>query len=190
MKKALKISALLMAFVLVIAGTVGVTLALLTSKSETVTNTFSIGNVKISLAETTTDNDYKLIPGNTISKDPTITVGADSEDCWIYVRLEVANDLAAVLTLDYDAAWEVKSTTAGTATTVIILKPKATKTANDKIAVFGDNNILVKDNATADDLDKANDKTLVVTAYAVQKANVDDADDAWTALQQAFTELA
>ena len=139
MKKYAKIAALLMAFVLVIAGTVGVTMALLTDKTESVKNTFTIGNVSISLAESpvkadgmtvdttaakvTENTGYKLIPGNTLQKDPKVTVEAGSEDCWIFVKLVVDNTLMDVLTLDYNAAWTVKSSTKGDTTTVIILQP-------------------------------------------------------------------
>ncbi|MFR6087431.1 MAG: SipW-dependent-type signal peptide-containing protein [Oscillospiraceae bacterium] len=75
------------ALLLVAAGVFG-TLAYLTG-TDTVNNTFTVGNVKITLdeAKVTTDgtpvegadrvkaNEYHLLPGHTYTKDPTVTVG-------------------------------------------------------------------------------------------------------------------
>ena len=54
-------------------------------------NTFTIGNVYITLDEakvdgtgrTTETQDYKLFPAMAVTKDPTITVASDSEDAYI-----------------------------------------------------------------------------------------------------------
>lgn len=83
---------------------IGTTLAYFTDTKE-VTNTFSSGNVTITLDEApvgpdgqattgnrVTTNDYKLYPGKEYDKDPTITVAAGSEDCYLFVR--VVNGLA------------------------------------------------------------------------------------------------
>ena len=77
---------LVMALVLVLTCVIGGTLAYLTAKTNSVTNTFTVGNIDITLAETTTD--YKMVPGNTIAKDPTVTVNAGSEACWLFVKIE------------------------------------------------------------------------------------------------------
>lgn len=99
MKKKILVACLCVALaVLTIAGT---TLAYLTSK-DTVTNTFTVGNVSITLDETDVDNStagadrdqtnsYKLIPGQTYTKDPTIHVDADSEDCFIRAKVTLTN---------------------------------------------------------------------------------------------------
>lgn len=87
--------------VLLVVTTVFVTMAFLTSE-DSVQNTFTVGEVTISLDEldvddsdndgSTTDrdkaNEYKLIPGKTYTKDPTIHVGAKSEDCYLFVKVE------------------------------------------------------------------------------------------------------
>lgn len=98
MKKKILVACLCVALaVLTVAGT---TLAYLTS-ADKVENTFTVGNVKITLdeAKVTTDgtpvegadrvkaNDYKLMPGHTYTKDPTVTVVKGSEEA--YVRLKV-----------------------------------------------------------------------------------------------------
>lgn len=75
------------------------TMAYLTS-TDTVTNTFTVGKVAITLDEADVNefgvvdgtgrvegNEYKLLPGHTYIKDPTVTVVAKSEDA--YVRMLV-----------------------------------------------------------------------------------------------------
>ena len=87
--------------VLLVVSTVFVTMAYLTSKTDVVTNTFTVGKVTITLDEADVDlmgvkdgdtrvkaNEYKLIPGHTYIKDPTIHVAGDSENCWLFVKVE------------------------------------------------------------------------------------------------------
>lgn len=106
MKKAMKVLGILLCAVLLVVGSVAATLAYLTATSVRVTNTFSVGNVELKLTEAEVDangapvigadnkvvrreegNSYKLIPGNTYTKDPTVEVLADSEAS--YVRMMV-----------------------------------------------------------------------------------------------------
>ena len=102
----------LCAVLLVTASVLG-TMAFLTSTAS-VENTFTVGSVKITLdeAKVTTDgkpvanaarvteNSYKLMPGHTYTKDPTVTVKAVSESS--YVRMKVtfnnATDIIAMCT--------------------------------------------------------------------------------------------
>ena len=94
MKKKLLIMSV--AMVLVCAFAVGMTLAYLTS-TDRVVNTFTVGNVQIKLDEAKVNLDgtpvqdadrvkatsYKLIPGHTYTKDPTVTVLSGSESSYI-----------------------------------------------------------------------------------------------------------
>lgn len=79
-----------------LAGTcaIGGTLAWLTSSAE-ITNTFTMGNVNITLDEanlatsdeddrTSSDQTYTVYPGAVVEKDPQITVEADSAPCYVY----------------------------------------------------------------------------------------------------------
>ena len=92
-----------LALVLVIAMSVAGTYAYLTSQ-DTVTNTFTVGNVAITLDEAEVDangnvvsndrvdaNSYKLLPGHKYTKDPTIHVDANSEDCFIRAKVTLTN---------------------------------------------------------------------------------------------------
>lgn len=107
-----KSKALLMTLcaVLLVAASVLGTMAYLTSTDE-VENTFTVGNVKITLDEAKVNadgvvssndrvkgNEYKLMPGHTYVKDPTVTVKAPSVDS--YVRMKVTfNNAAAIIAL-------------------------------------------------------------------------------------------
>lgn len=91
---------------LLVCVTVGATVAYLTS-TDTVTNTFTVGQVKISLDEALvgTDgkaitgagakrvqaNSYKLMPGGEYDKDPTIHIENSSEEAYLRVKVAVTN---------------------------------------------------------------------------------------------------
>lgn len=108
MKTKSKALLLTLCAVLLIAASVLGTMAYLTSSAE-VKNTFTIGKVEIKLDEAkvtadgipvegaarVTANSYKLMPGTTYTKDPTVTVKAGSEDS--YVRMKVTFNNAAAL---------------------------------------------------------------------------------------------
>ena len=184
MKKYAKIAALLMAFVLVIAGTVGVTMALLTD-TKTVTNTFTIGKVAITLDETKGDG-AKLVPGTTIDKDPKVTVIADSEACYVFVKIEKSADIADKINTTED----IVNYTIATGWTLfaegVYYRTVDASDSNQEFGVFANDQVTVHADATADMLTDAKKYTLTITAYACQKENVDDAATAWAALESAY----
>lgn len=110
-RKLRKALALLCSVVALIAISVSATLAYLTD-SEAATNVFTVGQVGISLAETKTDemgnpfagadpvtrNEYKLIPGHTYTKDPTVSMDANSESAYVRMLVTVNgyHDLLAI----------------------------------------------------------------------------------------------
>ncbi len=108
MKTKSKALLLTLCAVLLVAASVLGTMAYLTSTAK-VENTFTIGKVEIKLDEAkvntdgipvegaarVTANSYKLMPGTTYTKDPTVTVKAGSEES--YVRMKVTFNNAAAL---------------------------------------------------------------------------------------------
>lgn len=104
MKTKSKALLLTLCAVLLVAASVMGTMAYLTSNDK-VENTFTVGNVKITLdeakvktdgtpvtpAERVKANEYKLLPGHTYTKDPTIHVDAASEDCFIRAKVTLTN---------------------------------------------------------------------------------------------------
>lgn len=106
--KARKILAMVAALALTAALAVGGTLAYLTS-TDSVQNTFTVGNVQIKLDEAKANadgtlvpnadrvkaNSYKLLPGHKYNKDPMVTVLKDSESS--YIKMTVTFTKAAEL---------------------------------------------------------------------------------------------
>lgn len=83
--KCKRIAIAALAFILICLAAGG-TLAWLTDRSDPVVNTFTAGNIEITLQETAFD--FKMVPGNDIVKDPVVTVEGGSEACWLFVRVE------------------------------------------------------------------------------------------------------
>ena len=106
MRTKMKALTIVLCAVLLVVSTVFVTMAFLTS-TDSVKNTFTFGQVTITLDEADVDEDgvvenggdrtsttgrlkenkYHLIPGHTYVKDPTVHVDATSEKCWLFVKL-------------------------------------------------------------------------------------------------------
>ena len=110
MKTRTKALLLAMSALLLVVSTVFATMAFLTS-TDTVQNTFTVGKVAITLDETDVDiygkketddrvktNDYKLLPGHTYIKDPTVHVKENSEESYIRMIVTIT-DYADVLTV-------------------------------------------------------------------------------------------
>ena len=199
-----------LALVLVIAMSVAGTYAYLTSQ-DTVTNTFTVGDVKIKLDEAKANpdgslvanadrvkaNSYKLLPGHTYNKDPMVTVLKGSESS--YVKMTVTFSNAAEL----DAIFEpnganLLSIFNGYDSTNWIYKGNTKNADNTRTYEFW-----YKDTVAAPDADVAldalfdsitvpgginNDQlatikgmTITVNAYAIQADGFANADAAWAA---------
>lgn len=199
----------LCALLLVVASVMG-TLAYLTAQ-DSVTNTFTVGNVTmtmdeadvnekgekldengdvwvedggVELADRVDENDYKLYPGATYVKDPTLHVSGDAS----YLFVKIDNQIAAVEI----AADEAKETADKETIKEQILANgwteldgednvywKSWKAADGAdVVVFEKVNIAA--NATNEALADVDGDTVVVTAYAIQAEGMTDAADAWT----------
>lgn len=201
------------AMVLLLGITMGATFALLTDESAVVTNTFTYGYVKITLDETDVDkmgvpvwtdstgdnivtegtagatikrvtaNEYKLIPGQEYTKDPTVHIDPAAEDSWLFVKVE--NGIA-----DYEIA---NGNNAEGSRTI-----EEQMLANDWLRTDIDNVWKFKDKVSADEdipvfeyfiidenaqVQNMHDQTVKVeiTAYAVQADGLDTLDAGWSA---------
>ena len=168
---------MILAVVLIVGISVGGTLAWLTATTESVTNTFTVGDININLKETTSN--YKMVPGNTIAKDPKVTVLKDSEACWLFVKIEESTNLDDFITYDVAAGWTALPGVSG-----VYYREVNAATANVSFDVLANNSVTVNDTVTKammNDLQKdgATQPTLTFTAYAVQKDHVTSATDAW-----------
>lgn len=205
----------MLALVLVLGCAVGGTIAWLTAQTEPVKNTFTYGKVDIELKErkydqTTntlkdeyvTENTYKIVPGMNMPKDPFITVLSDSEDCWVFLKVEEENfiDGLSYRLCDYwvpvagetnvyyskepnSAKYPVEEYPYGAPTgknmNLSILDPIS--------AATGDmNTITVSGDISKEDLEALGSKQpqLKFTAYAVQGSYSRNPNNAWNVIKE------
>ena len=165
----------LLALVLVIGCVAGGTVAWLVATTDTVTNTFTYGDINIALAETTGE-DYKIIPGKDIPKDPKVTVTAGSEACWLFVKVEQTGTFVAnKVTYAIDNSWTALPGVDG-----VYYRQVDSVTENTAFSVLKDNKVTVSENLTKDEIKNITAQPkLTFTAYAVQKDGIDTAAAAW-----------
>lgn len=209
----------LCAVLLVTASVLG-TMAFLTSTAS-VENTFTVGSVKITLdeAKVTTDgepvdgaarvaeNSYKLMPGHTYTKDPTIHVDAASEDCFIRAKVTLTNakEWIAIATRYADNKVEniIKGTnddiwwvsqpavdeTANTVTYTFVYKNEShtdelgkriwTSTDSKDLVLFDE--IAIPGDLTNDELATVGSSKITVVAEAIQADGFETETAAWAA---------
>lgn len=190
--------------VLLVAGSVAGTLAWLTSTG-TVTNTFTVGQVKITLDEAQVtsagvkdgndrvsgSNAYHLLPGHTYAKDPTIHVQANSEACYLFVVLEngFANviDATTIENQMENNNWKKLDGENNNNVWYYAERNNALNTvvksaSTQDISLFA--NFKIKDDATNADLDRVKNATIKVTAYAIQADGMSEktAAEIWSIL--------
>jgi predicted ribosomally synthesized peptide with SipW-like signal peptide len=205
MKTKSKALALALCAVLLVVTTVFMTMAYFTDTA-TVENKFTVGDVSIKLDELTVADDgitpgttrteegnkYHLFPGQSYTKDPTITVDSNSEDCYLFVV--VKNDLADIIsgtsiegqmagygwvlvrgeTNVYYLTEEVEDKETQEKQTVPVISE-----AGDEVHVF--DSFTISSDVDGDDLADYANATITVTAYAVQANGFDTPADAWDA---------
>lgn len=185
MKKTLTV---VIALVLVVVMSVAGTVAYLTS-TKTVTNTFTVGKVEITLDETDVDvygvkdgdtrvmtNTYRLIPGQPYTKDPIVHFQPKSEASWLFVKVE--NDISAIEADGNTIAAQILANgwTKLDGETGVYYKqvPANNTSAAVDYPVF--RSFTLKGDA---DVAAYDGKTVVVTAYAIQAAGFTTAGAAW-----------
>ena len=182
MKK--KIVSLVLVFALALALGIGGTVAWLTAQTQSVVNTFTIGDINIELDETKgtlgadDTRDFKFIPGATLEKDPKVTVLAGSEACYVFVKIveennpEVATNEKA-LTYTLADGWTALDATSGVYWTTV---SKADAVAGKALPVLAGDKVTVSGKITetlAESMETTIPK-LTFTAYAIQSENLKD----------------
>lgn len=186
MKKTKKVLILGLCAVLLVAASVLGTMAYLTDTAE-VKNTFTVGNVAITLDEADVDdstpdanrdtaNRYHLLPGKTYTKDPTIHVQANSEDCFLFVKVE--NGISGIEDSTNSVASQMErhgwTNVKGNIYVYgsLAAPTKVTKSADvTNVNVFDNFTIAGTVNNTT--LADNKDNSIVVTAYAIQADGFD-----------------
>lgn len=181
MKK--KSLALVLALVLLVGGLVGGTLAWLTATTGEVVNTFTTSNINITLEETT-GNNYKMVPGYTITKDPKVTVQAGSEKCYLFVKLDKSGNFDAFLTYEMAEGWEQLKDADDKEVAGVFYREVDTNNTDITFSVLANDQVTVLSTVTKADMDGLTEETyptLTVTAYASQYNK--SADKAFTAFE-------
>ena len=183
-----KILISLLAMALVCCVSVSGTLAWIMRQTDPVVNTFTYGDIHITLEETGIacddshrTNQYAMAPqaGFAIAKDPTVTVKAASEDCWLFVTLDESDNFGEYLTYDTEAGWHPLPQQSTTGGAYVYYRAVDYSHADQAFAVIADNTVYVKHGVTKEKLDILDDDTyptLTVNAYAVQRAGIGDSD--------------
>lgn len=173
------------------------TIAWLTSKTETVTNTFTYGDINIVLTETDTKDDdnsntntYEMVPGKDIIKDPMITVKEKSEDCYLFIKLDKTANFDTFMEYELLEGWILLEGSDN-----VYYQEVSKKETKQEFYVIKDNIVTVKESVTKkmlNDLNKEdadNYPQLIITAYAVQRDSnieaINTAQKAWTLIKQA-----
>lgn len=180
------------AMVLLFAIVTGSTLAYMTSKTAPVTNTFTYGTVSITLDEGKVGDDgsfidrgttrvmansYKVVPGNSYDKDPTVHVGDNSDDCYIFVNVE--NGFTTYEADDKDTVTEQMEANGWLNMSGNIWYKAKAATKGEHHVVFSKLNISDSlDNAASEAAAKT---SIVISAYAIQSEGFTSATEAYAA---------
>lgn len=177
----------LLALVLVVGCAVGGTIAWLTATTDSVVNTFTYGKINIELTETKPENKQAtIIPGVNISKDPKVTVKADSEACWLFVKVaEEGTFVANRVTYSIEDGWKALDATKHPG--VYYREVNAVTADTDFYVLAGDETyhngvVTVSETLTKEEVKSVtaeNQPKLIFTAYAVQKDGINTAAEAW-----------
>ncbi|MBQ3120461.1 MAG: hypothetical protein IJC12_06260 [Peptococcaceae bacterium] len=200
MKNMKRSVALLVAIALLIGCAAGGTMAWLTMKTQDVVNTFTVGNIDITLTESDADvdidddgdidnddnvgdfnnNSYKMVPGAEIAKNPTVTVEANSEACWLFVKVDKSENFNTYMEYAMATGWQELSGETG-----VYYREVVASSSDQPFGVIQGDKITVKNILTKSDMDAASNQTLTFTAYAIQHEGFDTVADAWNEAKSA-----
>ena len=192
-KSALKVALASFAICLTVFSVIGGSLAWLMTSTDSIVNVFTYGNIRINLTETMgeelSDGRYfKMVPGKTIKKDPTISVLADSEDCWLFVKIVESSDKPLGDFIQYAVAdgWTALQEAPG-----VYFRTVDNSSQPQTFSVRKDNEVSVKGSVTLEmlqELNSANYPRMTFTGYAVQRDAsidaIDSAAEAWALIGQ------
>lgn len=187
-----------------LAGTcaIGGTLAWLTA-TDAKTNSFTVGNVDVTVTETDEDGEYTVAPGVQTQKDPKITVTAKSVDSYVFVKVtnetnglitpyEYFNETYTALgaTNTQDGNWTYVTTDTDGSLIYVYTGEKANngvvptaQEATELDTIF--EYVKLADTYVAPENSMTNeiDGDIIVKAYAIQAASFNTWQEAYEALQ-------
>ena len=198
-------------------GSISTSLAWLMDNTTPVNNTFNPSTIEIDLKEgdalNATNGTYDMVPGHILSKNPTVTVDANSEDCWLFVKITESTtpDLDAYIAYAIADGWTTVQEEENGVTVIgrSVSKSSAAQqfsvlgagsftddmgtedvTTDDYTINWNENEVGVKPSVTKDMMVAINETkpTLDFKAYAVQYYSTNntafDIDVAWAMVNQ------
>ena len=211
-----KALALVLALVLMIGSVAGGTLAWLMDETDQVNNVFTTSGIEVGLEETT--ENYDMVPGWKIAKDPEAWVTATSEDCYLFIKVEEKGGDVKVgnttYTFDHfiayaiEEGWETLNETTNSGVYYKVIDENSEKNVRynilgagsyvfeDETYTWSDDEVLTKPEVTKEMMDAVNanaDKKPILsfTAYAVQlwKSNESEGDTAKFTAAEAWAKI-
>lgn len=188
-----KTLAIILALTMALASAATGTLAWMYATAPQVKNTFTYGQLDITLTETDTGldddgnpdtNQYQMDVGAAIHKDPTITVAGGSVDGWLFVQLTESVNFADVMAFTMADGWLPMPGTDG-----LYYRPFDASEDDQIFPVLKDDQVQMNPSVTLADLAALTSEsypTLTVTAYAVQRggsAEISTPGAAWQIIQ-------
>ena len=189
MKNGKKLVVLLVVMMLLIGCAVGGTLAWLIANSNKVENTFTVGNITLTMVEDVDENPYRIVPGTEQVKKPYVQVAANSESCWVFVEITENNNQ-----VDPDTKyvqWEVDTTVWTPVPDIpgVYYKLHDENTEDTTYDILKNDKVTYSSELTQEDLAKLGTDvpSLTFQAYAIQSEALKDDDgnaisnaaDAW-----------
>ena len=121
-----------------------------------------------------------MVPGNKITKDPKVTVKANSEACWLFVKVEKSTNFDEFMTYGIADGWTKLDGVDG-----VYYREVDSPTDDTVFDVLKDNSVTVKTTVTKEQFNSlTSNPTLTFTAYACHKDNVSTATQAWNLVNE------
>lgn len=150
------------------------TYAWLVAKTEPLENVFTVGDINITLTEIT-PNVNKLLPGTNIANDPKVTVVADSEDCWLFIKIVKSTEFDDFMEFAIAQGWTPLESVSD-----VYYRQVGSSAENQEFNVLDGDTVTVKSSITKQTVDAMSEiPRLTFTAFAVQKAGFDYPELAW-----------
>lgn len=168
----------MLAVVLLVGCIIGGTVAWLTDQTDPITNTFTYGDINIELWEET-GNNYKIVPGVNIKKDPKVTIKGGSEPCYVFVKVdENGTFVKDKVTYHMSVLWTKLEGVEGVDNVWYIEQGGVVNPQT--VPILANDQIIVSKDLTKDEIKSITaNPTLTFTAYAVQKEGSNNAAEAW-----------
>lgn len=168
-----KILAVALAVVTLLSAVTIGTLAYLMKKTDSIVNTFTIGDITLTLTEegaTGNAQTFNVLPGDTVTKKATVTVTSASDDCWLFIKVDTENLDKVTDDSAVGANWDMADGWTATSTDGVFYRKITKGSDGESFSVLKDDQLVVSTMGLTDNC------KMTFTAYAIQASNLPSAD--------------